>query len=53
MMAYEFDTDDIPADVTDHQPAVTVPEPSSGGGDPGRLLSQDEIDALIAELTGG
>jgi len=25
----------------------------SGGGDPGRLLSQAEIDALIAELTGG
>ena len=24
-----------------------------GGDDPGRLLSQAEIDALIAELTGG
>jgi len=53
MMAYEFDTDDIPAEITDYQPAVIVPEPSSGGDDSGRLLSQDEIDALIAELTGG
>jgi len=53
MKAFQFDTDDIPAEITDYQPAVIIPEPSSGGADPGRLLSQDEIDALIAELTGG
>ena len=52
MKAFEFDTDDIPAEITDYQPTV-IPEPSSGGDDPGRLLSQTEIDALIAELTGG
>jgi len=53
MKAFEFNSDDIPAEITDHQPAVISPEPSSGGDDPGRLLSQTEIDALIAELTGG
>ena len=53
MKAFQSDTDDIPAETTDYQPVVIVPEPSSGGNDPGRLLSQSEIDALIAELTGG
>jgi len=50
---YEFDTDDIPAEIKDYQPAVDLPEDSGGGDDPGRLLSQSEIDALIAELAGG
>jgi len=53
MKAFEFDNDDIPAEITDYQPVVIIPEPSCGGNDPGRLLSQAEIDALIAELTGG
>ena len=53
MKAFEFATDDIPAEITDYQSAVIIPEPISGGDDPGRLLSQTEIDALIAELTGG
>jgi len=49
---FEFDTDDIPAEIKDYQPAVDLPE-DGGGDDPGRLLSQSEIDALIAELAGG
>jgi len=51
---FEFNTDDIPPEIKDYQPAADIPEPSSSGGDdPGRLLSQNEIDALIAELMGG
>jgi len=49
---YEFDTDDIPPEIRDYQPAADLPE-DGGGDDPGRLLSQDEIDRLIAELAGG
>ena len=49
---YEFDTNDIPSEIKDYQPAADLPE-DSGGDDPGRLLSQSEIDALIAELAGG
>jgi len=49
---YEFDTDDIPPEIKDYQPAVDLPG-ESGDDDPGRLLSQSEIDALIAELAGG
>ena len=48
---YEFDTDDIPPEIKDYQPPPDVPE--DGAEDPGRLLSQSEIDALIAELAGG
>jgi len=48
---YEFDTDDIPAEIKDYQPAVDLPE-DGDGDDPGRLLSQSEIDKLIAELSG-
>jgi len=48
---YEFDTDEIPPEIRDYQPPVDQPEDS--GDDPGRLLSQAEIDALIAELAGG
>jgi len=48
---YEFDTDDIPSEIKDYQPAADLPE--DDGDDPGRLLSQSEIDALIAELAGG
>jgi len=50
---HEFDTNDIPPEIKDYQPVVNEPEPSSGESDPGRLLSQNEIDALIAELMGG
>jgi len=49
---YEFDTNDIPPEIKDYQPAVDLPE-DGGDEDPGRLLSQAEIDALIAELAGG
>jgi hypothetical protein len=48
---YEFDTDNIPVEIKDYQPVSnTAAEDDS---DPGRLLSQAEIDALIAELSGG
>jgi len=50
---YEFDTDDIPAEIKDYEPAADLPADGGGGDDPGRLLSQDEIDRLIAELAGG
>jgi len=52
---YEFDTDDIPPEIKDYSPVADIPEPSDSGGDsdPGRLLNQGEIDALIAELMGG
>jgi len=51
---FEFDTDNIPQAIKDYQPVVALPDaPAGGGDDPGRLLSQSEIDALIAELTGG
>ena len=49
---YEFDTDDIPPEIKDYEPAADLPAESSSD-DPGRLLSQAEIDALIAELSGG
>jgi len=49
---FEFNTDDIPPEIKDYQPVADVPE-DSGADDPGRLLSQAEIDALIAELAGG
>ena len=48
---YEFDTDDIPPEIKDYQPAPDAPVNTDD--DPGRLLSQAEIDALIAELAGG
>jgi len=49
---YEFDTDEIPPEIKDYNPAADVPA-DDGAEDPGRLLSQAEIDALIAELAGG
>jgi len=49
---FEFNTDDIPPEIKDYQPAADVPADNSAD-DPGRLLSQSEIDALIAELAGG
>jgi len=49
---YEFDTDDIPPEIKDYQPAADLPG-EGADDDPGRLLSQAEIDALIAELAGG
>ena len=46
------DTDDIPSEIKDYKPAVDLPDLSTGSSNnPGRLLSQAEIDALIAELT--
>lgn len=51
---YEFDTDDIPPEIKDYQPADASSDGSGGGSDDlGRLLSQAEIDAIIAELTAG
>jgi len=49
---YEFDTDDIPEEIKDYQPVAALPEVSHDDN-PDRLLSQDEINKLIAELTGG
>lgn len=52
---HEFDTENIPPEIKDFTPILDEPEPESGGAeeDPGRLLTQAEIDALIAELMGG
>jgi len=50
---FEFDTDDIPSAIKDYEPAADLPSDGGGDDDPGRLLSQDEIDRLIAELAGG
>jgi len=47
---YEFDTDDIPSEIKDFEPAIEPVTPDSSD-DPGRLLSQSEIDALIEELS--
>jgi len=49
---FEFDTNEIPPEIKDYQPVADAPATESGD-DPGRLLSQAEIDALIAELSGG
>jgi len=49
---FEFNTDDIPPEIKDYQPVEDIPVAESAD-DPGRLLSQAEIDALIAELAGG
>jgi len=53
--AFEFDTDNIPPEIRDFTPFVDEPEASSDAdsGSADRLLSQSEIDALIAELSGG
>jgi len=49
---FEFDTDDIPQEIKEYQPVSASSGGSGGGGDDaGRLLSQAEIDALIAEIT--
>jgi len=50
---YEFRTEDIPPEIRDYSPAADLPGDGGGDDDPGRLLSQNEIDALIAELAGG
>ncbi|MCL2222679.1 MAG: histidine phosphatase family protein [Oscillospiraceae bacterium] len=50
---FEFDTDNIPQEIKEYQPVSGSSDSSGGGGDdPGRLLSQSEIDELIAEITG-
>jgi len=50
---YEFDTDNIPPEIKDFSNVAAAPVQAeeSEASDPGRLLSQSEIDALIAELT--
>jgi len=48
---YEFNTDAIPPEIKDYMPVASLPEPTSSNNDPGRLLSQAEIDSLIEELT--
>ena len=44
----------IPAAAPDPAPAPAAPAPAApaGGGDSGRVLSQAEIDALIASMAG-
>ena len=49
----EFETDDIPQAIKDFEAVADVPEDSGGEENPDRLLSQEEIDKLIAELGGG
>jgi hypothetical protein len=50
---YEFDTDNIPQEIRDFTPLTDKSDSGDSQGDPDRLLSQSEIDALIAELSGG
>jgi len=50
---FEFDTDDIPPEIKDYEAAADLPEDGGGDDNPDRLLSQEEIDKLIAELAGG
>ena len=47
---YEFDTDDIPQEIRDFSSIPAVPISSDGCDDPGRLLTQAEIDDLIEEI---
>jgi len=49
---HEFETDDIPQEIKDYEPAAEVVVEVKSN-DPGRLLSQTEIDAIIEELSGG
>jgi len=47
---YEFDTDDIPQEIKDFSSVAALPVSSEGTDDPGRLLTQAEIDDLIEEI---
>ena len=47
---YEFDTDDIPQEIRDFSSVAALPVSSEGTDDPGRLLTQAEIDDLIEEI---
>jgi len=47
---YEFDTDDIPQEIKDFSSVAALPVSSDGTDDPGRLLTQAEIDDLIEEI---
>jgi len=47
---YEFDTDDIPQEIKDFSSADSLPVANDGSDDPGRLLTQAEIDDLIEEI---
>lgn len=53
---HEFDTDNIPPEIKNPSPDMFADAPAvteDTNDDPGRLLTQAEIDALIAELMGG
>jgi broad specificity phosphatase PhoE len=50
---YEFETDNIPSEIKDFKPLSDSVDSGDSQGAPDRLLSQAEIDALIAELSGG
>ena len=52
-MICEFETDDIPQDIKEFQPFAEKSESDGDSGSPDRLLSQSEIDDLIAQLSGG
>jgi len=47
---YEFETDDIPQEIRDFSSVASLPVASEGVDDPGRLLTQAEIDDLIEEI---
>jgi len=51
---YEFETDDIPAEMKDFMTVLDKikAEETGEAGSSSRLLSQSEIDALIAEISG-
>jgi len=52
---YEFETDDIPAEMKDFMAVLDriKAEETGESGSSSKLLSQNEIDALIAQMTGG
>lgn len=49
---YEFETEDIPPEIINYQ-QINARSGDNPEDDPGRLLSQEEIDELIAEITKG
>ena len=52
VILYEFETDDIPPEMVDFQSLIDKQE-SDTDSQPDRMLSQSEIDALIAQMMGG
>jgi len=47
---YEFDTDEIPPEMLDSQAIISKLNPENNQGSPDRVLSQQEIDKIIADI---